>query len=249
MIKYLIAYLLIVFCVDIQAQTISWQDSSSNSVVYLHIDEADFKEHKHRTSPKFDVIEAPSKHHQAILATMSTALRKYPIEVINEHFEKMYVYEEFDKKRIAMGIYLGRHGFFFAVRYKDDGSIDTEILERLIHHEFSHRLFMFENKGFDDKAWTANNSLKYGEIKSYQQNLDSDLFDKGYIYKYSVMNKLEDFSTFAENLFVSKPGFWEAIKSHETLRNKFKVASEFYESIDPQFNEAYFLNMHGVILD
>ncbi|QSE96077.1 putative zinc-binding metallopeptidase [Fulvivirga lutea] len=250
MIKYLIAYLLIIFCVDIlQAQTISWQDSSSNAVVYLHIDEADFKEHKHRTSGKFDVIETHPKYHQTVLATINKALRKYPASVINEHFTTIYVYDEFDKKRIMMGTYLGRHGFFFAVKYMEDGSVNTEMLERLIHHEFSHRLFLFESKGFDDKAWTANNTLKYGDIKSYRQNLETELFDKGFIYKYSVMNKLEDFSTFAENLFVSKPGFWEAIKSHETLRNKFKVASEFYESIDPQFNEAYFLDMHGVSLD
>lgn len=231
------------------SQTIAWEDSLSTAIVYLSIDERDYSDHPHRTSPAYDVVESDPKYHGGILQVVNKTLRKYPTAVLNRHVENMYIYDQFDKGDDLDGTYRGRHGFFYCVIYLPDGQIDTLETERLLHHEISHRLHMFEGKGFDMKAWKQNNALKYGDIKSYNRDFAPDLYDKGFINKYAVINKFEDFASFAENMFIYKPVFWNAIRDHEALRNKFEIACDFYESLDPRLNQAYFLEMNGVELD
>jgi len=223
------------------AQTILWEDSLSSATVYFKIDESEFKEHPHRTSPKFDVVETRIEKRSEILHIVKKALRKYTPGVLNENIEKIYVYDQFDKGNRWMGTYLGRHGFFFAVPYKLSGDVDTLNFERLIHHEFSHRLFMFNLKYFDNKGWKANNELRYGKIKSYNRNYMPELYSKGFLHEYGVLNRLEDFTSFAENIFISDPVFWQAINSHQRLKNKFEIVCEFYAKLDPKLNRAYFL--------
>lgn len=239
--KILMSIFLSLFGYQLIAQTILWKDSLSSATVYFRIDESEFKEHRHRTSPKFDVIESSPSRHKEILYVINTALRKYPPSVLNENIEKVYVYDQFDKGNKWMGTYLGRHGFFFAVPYKSNGDVDTLNFERVIHHEFSHRLFMFNLKYFDNKSWKANNGLKYGEIKSYDRHYKPELYSKAFLHEYAVLNRLEDFTSFAENMFIADPVFWQAINSHQGLKNKFEIVCKFYESINPALNRAYFL--------
>ena len=249
--KYLVSTAILVIGLSttlLQAQTIKWEDSLSQATVYLHIDVEDFKEHPHRSSAAYDVIETPAEFHETILSITNKTLRKYPSDVLNRHVEKLYLYDQFDKGNDLMGVYRGKHGFLFAIPYLDNGHVDTLDLERVIHHEISHRLQMFEGKGFDLKSWKENNTLKYGEIKSYDRDFAPDLYDKGFINQYAVMNKFEDFAAFAENIFINKPAFWNAIDSHNALRNKFEIICAYYESLDPSMNRDYFLEMNGVTL-
>jgi len=200
--KYWLAVILVLYVFNTYAQTVSWDDPQSDLVVFLQIDEEDYKDHPHRKSKKFDVVESDLKHQKEILHIIDKTLRKYPIEVINENFDKLYVYDQFDKGNDLMGTYIGRHGFFFAVPYLDNGLIDSLDFERLLHHEFSHRITLFNIKKLDYKNWKINNQLKYGEIKSYNRDFNPELYNKGFLYKYAVLNKWEDLASFCENIFI-----------------------------------------------
>ena len=230
----------------IQAQSIYWQDSLSEITVYFHIDENEYGEHPHRTSKAYDVIELEERYHPAITSLIKKAYSKYPAKLLKENIDKVYVYDQFDEGKSTMGKYIGRHGFFYAVPFLENGSIDSLDFERLIHHELSHRLHMFNYKPFDYKSWKNCNALKYGAIKSYNQDFDEDLHKKGFLYKYAVLNKWEDFASFAENIFIYQPEFWDALAKHQLLRKKFDIICSYYEALDSQLNRAYFLNLHGM---
>jgi hypothetical protein len=244
-------YLLIVFfgitANFLPAQTVSWTDSLSGATVYLHIDQDDFKHHKHRKSAQFTVTETSEVYHQSIISVFQKAIRKYPVSIIKENVERVYIYDQFDKEDAMMGTYIGRHGFFFKPKYID-GVMDTTTLEYVIHHEISHRLHIFNMKLFDFGAWKMHNDLSYGEIKSFDRRFNPDLYTKGFLHKYAVMNKLEDFTSFAEHIFMNNSTFWEAINANEKLYRKFELTCEFYESLDPSMNKDYFLKMNQIVL-
>ena len=103
-------------------------------------------------------------------------------------------------------------------------------------------------KLFDSDTWKKNNELNYGAIKSYDRRFDADLHPKGFLHKYAVINKLEDFISFAELIFMNNPAFWEAADKYEKLRNKFEITCGFYESQDPVMTREYFLRMNEVAL-
>ena len=150
-----------------------------------------------------------------------------------------------------MGTYIGRHGFFFAVRYLEQEILDTLELERVIHHEISHRLILFNAQNFDFSSWEENNKMSYGT--SYESKLkilefDPKLYPQGFLYSYGLTNKWEDFATFAENLFLNKVDFWEAVNEHKRIQNKFEMICDFYESLDPKMDKEYFIKMNHVAL-
>jgi len=244
-------YLLILFfytaCSHLQAQTISWTDSLSGAIVYLHIDKSELKHHKHRSSSKFEIKEISEKCYKLVISTFQKAIRKYPTRIIEENVDRVYIYDQFDKNDAMMGTYIGRHGFFFKPRY-EQSILDTLALERVIHHEISHRLHIFNMKLFDYDAWKKNNDLKYGEIKSFDQKFNPELYSKGFLHKYAVMNKLEDFTSFAEHIFINNPEFWEAIDTNEKLYIKFEMTCDFYESLDPKMTKEYFLEINQITL-
>lgn len=247
LVHFTIIYL---FSHTLNAQTIVWEDSLTDAKIYFKIASEDFEFHKHRTSPAFEIIESDEKYHDAIIKTFLKALRKYPNHLLNEHVGTIYVYDQFYKDHGALGTYIGRHGFFFEVNYIG-ANIDSHGLERVIHHEISHRLQMFNPKLFDNKAWKRNNLMKYGApygSKLKIQEFDSALFVKGFLQSYGLTNKFEDFSTFAENIFIYNPVFWEAIQTLEKIRNKFELTCNFYEKLDPRLNKQYFLDLHNITL-
>lgn len=245
--RHLLILFFCIICTSLQAQTFSWTDSLSGAIVYLHIDQADYKNHKHRSSSKFEIKETSEKYYNSIISTFQKAIRKYPVKIIDENVDQVYIYDQFDKNDAMMGTYIGRHGFFFKPTY-EQGILDTVALERVIHHEISHRLHIFNMKLFDLGAWKSNNDLRYGEIKSFDRRFDPELYSKGFLHKYAVLNKLEDFTSFAEHIFMNDTEFWAAIDANEKLYSKFEMTCSFYEALDPGMSKEYFLTMNQITL-
>lgn len=245
--KILPFVLLFLICGTVPAQTIYWDYPKAEATVYFHIEEVDYKQHKHRKSKEFDIRETDPANYDKIKEIVSRALDKYPSQVLNDNVEKIYVYDHF--KKGFDGEYIGRHGFFFAVKYDDKGGLDELNFERVIHHELAHRLNMWNTRLLDLNTWKVNNELNYGA--KYESNLkwlefDKNLFSRGFLYSWALTNKLEDFASFGENIFIHQPTFWNAIKEHKPLRNKFNLICEFYGKLHPQFNRDYFLGLHGI---
>lgn len=241
---FLIFYIFLRFL--LQAQSVVWQDSLSKAMVHFHIDENEYKAHPHRTSKAYEVIELDNIYYPVIISILKKAYRKYPTQLLKENVDNVYIYKQFDEGRATMGKYIGKHGFFYAVPFLENGNVDSLDFERLIHHELSHRIHIFNYKHFDFKSWKNCNLLKYRTIKSFNRNFNPDLYKKGFLYKYAILNKWEDFASFAENIFIYQPEFWDALANHSLLRKKFEIICSFYEALDSNLNEAYFLGLHGV---
>ena len=122
--KLLFLLVLISSGITLQAQTLFLTDSESGATVYLHIDESNFKNHKHRRSSWFGVRETSEEYHDVIINTFRKAVGKYPSRIIRENVEQVYIYDQFDEEDAMMGAYVGRHGYFFKPKY-DQGVLDT----------------------------------------------------------------------------------------------------------------------------
>ena len=232
----------------INAQNITWTDSINKITLYFHIDESQLKNHPHRTSKAFEVIETSPNNHAIIQSVFQKTISKYPKSIVDQNKDKFYVYDQYIEGNGMMGTYLGRHGFFFTIPYLDNGQVDTIDFERLIHHEFSHRIFIFNIKHFAFKNWKTNNKFKYGDIKSYDRKLNSDLYPKGFLHKYAVLNKWEDFASFAEFILMNNKAFWKALTNNQLLRNKFEIICSFYEALNPTFDRDYILKLNNISL-
>ena len=76
-------------------------------------------------------------------------------------------------------------------------------------------------------------------------DFDISLYDEGFLHKYAISNKWEDFTSFAEQIFINDPKFWNAVANHKKLRNKFELTCEFYGALDPFWSREYFLNLYA----
>lgn len=77
---------------------------------------------------------------------------------------------------------------------------------------------------------------------------DSALYSEGFIYSYALTNKWEDFASFAENIFIYQPAFWNAIRDNKRLWNKFEIICSYYQALDPMLNRQYFLDLNKITL-
>jgi hypothetical protein len=125
----------------------------------------------------------------------------------------------------------------------------NEYIEGTFHHEFSSILLIRNRKYFDMKAWHAANpaDFEYGDgglaalqTANASLQLDTTLFDKGFLNLYSMASEEEDFNCYAEYLFLSDDGFWAAWEHHKSIRRKTEVIISFLEQLDPQYTLEYF---------
>ncbi len=182
-----------------------------------------------------------------------SALDKYMVEVLDENLKKIYFLNDFEFYGFDWG---GTIGLSFETLYLVcyAWSLDYWI-EKTVHHEFSHLLFYKYRYLFDEISWNNMNpegfSYLLGEGKeALEKGMTSKEFDKklheaGFLYEYSQSGILEDVASFAENLFLNNPDFWDSIETYPKLKQKFTLVVDFYHLINPTFTEEYFREISG----
>jgi len=176
------------------------------------------------------------------------ALSKYPKDLLKKNLAKIYILKEMAFYGQPYGgtnstaiIYLCNNGV-------QNGYTDFWI-EQNFHSEISSIFFRNYSYMFDKKKWTSYNTsdIEYGisgvdAIKNGKASLtfDMELNEKGFLNLYATSNIEEDFNSFAENLFLSREGFWEIVNNNKRIEKKMKQIVDFYFKIDKTFTQEYF---------
>jgi len=180
-----------------------------------------------------------------------TALKKYPIEVLNYNLKKVYVLKSMN---------------FFGADYGGTNSTDvvyvcnadvamgyTDIyIEESFHHEFSSILLRNYRSSFNEQQWRDINPEEFqyfdestggwDAIKQGRSSKDfsPEFHSEGFLYEYAQSTLENDFNSFAENIFMGNEDFFTATDQYEKLKMKLDLIVSFYNSINPQFTIEYF---------
>jgi len=187
------------------------------------------------------------------VAIVESALSKYPDSLLSVHLRKVYVMQSLSFFGTSYGgtyapqtVYLTNKGL--AYHY------DNIYVERVFHAEFSSILLDQYEALFPEKVWVeANkNGFVYGEggMLALKSGRSSESFleeyhTMGFLNEYAQSSVENDVNAFAKNLFCPGTEFWEITDKYEGLRKKRTVLIEFYTSIHPQFDEAYFRSLQN----
>lgn len=122
------------------------------------------------------------------------------------------------------------------------GTVDSTWLEHALHHEIAHVLRERPRSGFPDKAWARANApgFRYGDgglnaMKAGQaaRAFDPALNAQGILCNYGASGMDEDWCTIAEEVVADDPAFWALMPQYPRLREKARLAVEFYRKTFP----------------
>ena len=219
--------------------------------IYYQVDKKIFpcKWRNNRTRPEFSSIDA--KDIPGMQAILNTALDKYPENVLRKNLKRIYVLKtmfffglEFGGTYYKRKVYITNNGI-------ENGYTD-EYIEGTFHHEFSSVLLKRHKRYIDKKAWSIANppGFEYGDgglealrTEKTSIKLDSTLFANGFLNEYSLASFEEDFNCYAEFIFLSDAGFWEAWGNNEAIQKKTAILIRFYQRFDPIYTLEYFRSL------
>lgn len=226
----------------------TYREKRAGVVISFAVEDAMFPESWYQPPVSGNATAIDEGEIPRTLTIISRALRKYPTAVLRRNLRKIVVV---------------KHLYFYGVPYGGSYSLDTVYivndgekkgydafyLEQLIHHEFSSILFHNYRSYFDEEMWALANPKGFhylGDgVEAIRKGCDGTdfgehFFHEGFLYEYGKASLEEDVNTFAENMFKSKEGFWDAVMTHKRLRRKFGVIMRFYYRIDTNFSPSFF---------
>ncbi len=71
-------------------------------------------------------------------------------------------------------------------------------------------------------------------------HFDQSLAREGFLNQYATASLEEDFNATAQSIFAGSADFWRAVDRYDALRNKTRLAIQFYQALEPMFTEVYF---------
>ncbi len=247
-IKILFFTFLFVTFTKVNAQTI---DQRATISIYFEVDATTFPSSWHSKKIAAKGVSLDSSEIERSIVAVKKALRKYPISTLQKNISKIYVLKSIEFYGQTFGgtnstdvIYIANNGV--AKGYT------SNYLEKTFHHEFSSILLRKFPHFLDKNEWQNQNNIQYGKggVQALKDNNDSQNFDeklheKGFLYEYAVSGFENDFNSFAENLFLPSKDFYKTVDKHNSVKNKFEMIVQFYESIDPSMRENYFRDVLG----
>jgi hypothetical protein len=188
-----------------------------------------------------------SEYSRSLLIIKKTLL-KYPIQVIQQNLQSIYVLNSLEFFGQAFGgtnatrkVYLSNKGI--AKGYSD------QYIERLFHAEFSSILLRNYKSNFEELKWLKLNPSGFdygaGGVAALKKGNDSENYDSklnklGFINEYATSSLENDFNSFAKNLFLPKKEFHDVFENNEAINKKRNLIISFYNSIDSSFKKEFF---------
>lgn len=163
-------------------------------------------------------------------------IRKYPPEIIKNHLKRIFIYKSLCKNEICYGGLYARKEIYITHR---DGLV---YIENILHHEINSILMYFYGNRLDKISWLESNpvNFKYWDItqgieyiKRYKTSIpsfDTTYLDEGFLSNYSRSSFDNDLSRYAENIFLSKSEFWEAVDKYNLVKIENKNYNKFLYS-------------------
>lgn len=231
-----------------------WPKSASADLYYgsIHVSTnmsreaipAEWRELRLRITP------LPSDEFKRSWNAVRRAIDKYPRKFVESYLTDIYLLRSFALGTFEYGGTYSNRSLILCNDGESMGFTD-EYLEGTFHHEFSSLLKDKHWKPSDEKRWIAANPEGF-QYRGYEQvfknkGLGLDLEPKynqmGFVCEYSMTSVEEDLNTVANELFVSSRKFWRAFDQYPRLRQKCRVAIDFYSRLDERFSEEYFRSL------
>jgi len=199
------------------------------------------------SSAKIEIIECDDEIKRS-LTIIKKALMKYPVEILKSNLSKIYVLYHLSFYDVGYGGTYWEENVYITNRGVSN-SYDDVFVEQLFHAEFSSILFHNYKQYFNKSSWKAANDpdAEYGEggYEAIKSGVDSEEFNEkinilGFLTEYGMSDLENDFNSFAKNIFIADPGFWELFAKYKRLNKKLEIILKFYNNIDPVFTIEYF---------
>lgn len=226
-------------------------DERSSTEIVFSVDGRIFP--KNWYNPVIDATVEPLQPYERdrIIYTLNRAFQKYPNQVLRESLDRVYALKTMRFYGIAFGGTNVRKTVFMCDNTSNPKFTD-DYVEGVFHHEFSSILMRSHPANLDLTKWESLNdpvfsygnggvnAIRYGEASL---KLDPDLFESGFLTRYSQASVEEDINVFAQNLFSGSKTFWSVVDDNPRIRKKANILIKFYQSIDHRFSEYYFRNL------
>jgi hypothetical protein len=190
-----------------------------------------------------------AKHIDEATTTLLAAMAKYPECVIHEHLDHVYVAQKLVARGVDIGGSYSHRRVYLSWSVQDEGLYAFN--EQTFHHELASVLRFAHQQKFPKEQWLDANGSKYGDdaLKGIKEGRYRgrrpvrSLMQLGYTCDYSQSDLDNDFSNIAAELFLNRPGFWQAVEESPLIAKKVDLAIEFYSNIDPIFDQQYFRSL------
>lgn len=230
-------------------QSNSFIDERSGVEIIFNTSESTFPEswYDSPSNAKIKTIDSDDDIRRS-LKIVKNALQKYPVSILKANLKKVYVFYDIEFYNVGYGGTYWENNVYITNQGKSLG-YDDIFVEQLFHAEFSSILFINYKQYFDKQSWKAANApdAEYGDggYEAIKNGNNSEEFDEtinkeGFLTQYGMSDMENDFNSFAKNIFVCDPGFWELFSKYKRLNKKLNIIIEFYYTIDPQFTIEYF---------
>jgi hypothetical protein len=223
-------------------------DERTSTEVFFTVPEKVFPGHWYGPRINAEVEPLSRSERQRMIGILQHAFSKYPDQVLRDNLSRIYLFRTMK----FYGVPYGGTNAAGTVYMSDDESnpiFSDRFIENVFHHEFSSVLKRAYLRRFKTNSWESANpsSFSYGSggvdamlNGEASMDFDPELFDRGFLSKYSQASLEEDINVCAQNLFSGSPEFWDIVDNNDRIRKKTMLLIAFYHSIDPVFTEEYF---------
>ena len=225
------------------------KDSRTGIIICFSAEGRIFPESAYSPEINPKAISLDSNDYSISKKVISVALSKYPISVLKKNLKIIYVLKYLELYGVQGGGTNCNDAIYLSTEDMQMLYYNSFYLEQLFHAEFSSILLRNYKQFFNEKKWKESNAVNvnYGtggveELRRGKGNEDfrEDLNKIGILDQYALSSVENDFNSFAKNIFLPKPGFWELTDTFPSIRAKKNMIIDFYNRIDTSFTEKKF---------
>lgn len=179
-----------------------------------------------------------------------TAVRKYPIELLQKHVVEILVVREARSWGVDVAGLAFVNGTIIIAMYGDDRRMSDDLVEQTVHHELSSIFWHAGGELFPSDKWFAINpaGFRYQRISDSElqqmrgsvQTWDVLLIAQGFLHRYAQTGLEEDFNAIAAELFLNREQFWNIVSQSDALGSKVELAIVFYGRLHASLTKEYF---------
>jgi hypothetical protein len=181
---------------------------------------------------------------EAAYQEIVTSLTAYRSDFLNDNLNRVYVFKKMLFNNSEMG----------SVHSSQVNSIligNVESPGTNLHHELAGIFYEKHRSAIDEAEFTKNNPAGFRYIgfeaafkeKKTSLKLNPSLYKDGFLCDFGKADMMADFMSFAENLFMNKTIFWEAVGANPNLQYKMKYVIGIYGQFYTGYGEDLFKSL------
>jgi len=230
----------------------SYIDERTSTEIIFSLQENMFPQHWYSKKINAEVEPLVREERQRVVNILARAFLKYPEKLLRENLDRVYAFKSMKFFGVPYGGTNTKNTIYLADDENNPGFTDAYI-ESVFHHELSSVLLRSYPGVFNMSAWQTINSPGFmygnGGVEAIlngeaSMRFDPELFERGFLTRYSQASPEEDINVFAQNLFTGGSSFWDIVDENMRIRKKASMLIGFYQAIDPSLTEEYFRDLN-----